>query len=425
MLAAHHHQLPTRGVIDFGDGILAIPRARRPRRGPEPTARPFDAGEIRLRDGDRPTDNRHTVSLISELAEHLRTPPELADDREERAYLIRASIDELEKRGFDRSDLLAGAARIVATTMVSAIAALLFLEASEQESEKGKLNPAWDKIRHAWAPQEEGQAPWGTLDRILAPELVLKLVAWNLSRTAEQLIEWQAPPIDFLNVPLRSASLSSTERGTWLFDRFTKTYFAEWSIYSLDLEWEYLHSATPGCGDASQMSLRRIDVNALAKELADRSVQRRKGEKEEDSRSIDPTDFIPIAVDHLRAGRYEAAVALFEGVHKLRPTDPVVLNNLGFCLIPVDPDRAITALEESARLAPNPRALTYANLAFVYLRHGDIAEAQESVARCLALPAEQNVWLWKINKSGALEINNGNQTSQYVRTLLGEIAESD
>jgi len=328
-------------------------------------------------------------------------------------------MSELEKRGFDRSDLVGGAARVIAHAMVSMIVVGVILEhadAEDLEKIDFELDPAWLAVRRAWSTPGDERDMAHALSRILSNGPHDHLTVWNVTRTIEELIEWQPPPVDVLLPLVDFEAVNGTRRGSWLFDRFVKTYLREWSIETLDLEWEYVHKGTPGCGNPNEMALRRIDTTDLANEIAHRAVERRKGQRE-DSRGIDPGDFILIAVDHLQAKRYEAAAAIYEGVHKLRPSDSTVLNNLGFCLLPLDTKRAIGVLEESTRLAPKPQAVTYANLAFAHLLNGDSSKALDAIARCLSLPPEQSAWLWEIDPQGQLQLCERMHTGHYAQAL--------
>jgi tetratricopeptide (TPR) repeat protein len=393
---------------------------------PSPRRDPFDAGAIQLHDEDRPTDTRHTVSLFVELFNLLRTPPHLAKDKEERSYIIRAYTDELEKRGFSREDLRKGAASVIGQSMVSMIVVGVVLdhvEADDTEPSRFELNPAWQAIRRSWSsPDDEHDLPHA-LSRILSVHPRERLITWNLTRTIEELIEWSPPPLpQFLLTPIDFEAVDGTWRGSWLFDRFTRTYLQEWADETLDLEWKYIHSGTPGCGNPNEMALRRIETNELAIEIVHRTVDRKNGSKE-DPKGIHPADFTFIALDHLQAGRYETAVALYEGIHILRPGDAVVLNNLGFCLIPCDLSRAIVALEESVRLAPKPRSLTYANLACAYFLKGEHLKSAEAAVRSLHLPAEQHVWLWEIDEDDRLTLSEGMHTEHYAQALCDRLRE--
>ena len=123
LLAAHQPDGPQRLKLVFGDGIELVERPRRHRKGPEPTARPFDAGAIYMHDRHLPTDSRHTVSLIKDLEDNLRQPPSHSDDLDERSYLVKAYVQELTRRGFAYEELFRLAVAIVSASMVAYMAA--------------------------------------------------------------------------------------------------------------------------------------------------------------------------------------------------------------------------------------------------------------------------------------------------------------
>jgi hypothetical protein len=89
--------------------------------------------------------------------------------------------------------------------------------------------------------------------------------------------------------------------------------------------------------------------------------------------------------------------------------------------MPIDVERVISVLRESAVTARKPRAITYANLAFAYTLTGDIDAAIEAATTCCDLVPEENVWLWGQTAEGKLELLSGMNTSRYAQDLLDRI----
>jgi Tfp pilus assembly protein PilF len=420
VLAEHGRHIPQRSVAwNLGEGLVAYEKRKRHRRGPEPTARPFDASMIRMHDKDRPTDSKRTVSLFGELEHQLRLPPHIADDLEERNYLIRACFEELERRGFALRDLLNGAATVVASGIAAYLAVDIVLRDAEVSpgEDVWRVDPRWTDVQDAWLPPEERNGP-AALARFLSQGFLSNLIAWMRTRTIEDLAAWRPPTTGFLLSFIDNGGGNGTERGTWMFNRFSQTYYKDWTTSSLDLEWQYLHGLIPGCGPAAEMTQRRADANEVAKEIANRAVSQRKEDSgTAASRALHASDFTLIAVDYLAAGRHEAAAAIFESIDSLRPNDPDVLNNLGFCLIPQDPARALAVLEKSVSVARRPSAITHANLVLVHLLLGNFDQAAELAARTKRLPAERDTYLWA-REDGVLILRGRMQTDLYVDALM-------
>src|SRR6185437_5745935 len=95
-------------TIDLGGGIALVRQTPidRPRRGPGPSDRPFDARQLALSDDDRPHTDRRTAALVVELTDLIGLPPSPWVDSDERRYDIHAAIAQLEGRGFDAEALI-------------------------------------------------------------------------------------------------------------------------------------------------------------------------------------------------------------------------------------------------------------------------------------------------------------------------------
>lgn len=388
-----------RHVLDLGNG-LGLARVPRPvRRGPEADARLFDAAEIYLVDKNRTTDVRHTVSLLTELNYQVTLSPHLSEDQDDRAYLIRASITELVKRGFDRDVLLDIASSATTAAMVTTMV-LYLLETSV--GEQSELAPpegsGWEALRLNVLPDPKGMTPFEIIDRFYSPEYLGKIELWNRSRTLEQLTAWKSPTLEEWNAIPMPAKMGKPftqhKHSSWIFNRFTTTYLSDWIDESLHAEWDYLHSREGGCVPRAEMALRRVDVNELAKEIARRFVEEKDSAVETDTSRLDPIEFQKVALKHLAAERFEAAAAIYEGLNILRPDDLDVLNNLGFCLIPTDRQRAIECLTRVIDEEPSPLMHTYANLVLCYVLENDTVKARDIARAANSCAPEDTAYLW-------------------------------
>jgi len=425
LLAAHGSDRESTSALNLGFGLFAHERRpRRSRRGPEPSSRPYDAQRLYLRDRERPTDSRHTVSLLIELETRLKTPPWFADDLEERQYLIRAAFTELVRRGFSADDLLAALSRRVTTVMVAFMAATLVIETvtpKEEQAGLPQIGTEWINARKLFHVDTDGTTERKMLGAITAATSLLDAaVRWASSLSLEELTAWPAFSKEALEGEFRALP-GSADRGDWIFDRFTETYPTEWRTSSLYLEWKYIYSQSTGCAPRDQMELRRVDAEVIGREIANRTVARDDGVESACRQSVQPSEFTPIAVDYLKSGRHEAAAALFEALAQLSPDDAVLLNNHGFCLIPIDRDRALEALTHAADIAAKPAPVNYANRILLLYLAGRTDEALALAEESRGLDTDTHAWLWELDEGGELSLGEDVNTQEYIDSLVAHI----
>jgi len=72
---------------------------------------------------------------------------------------------------------------------------------------------------------------------------------------------------------------------------------------------------------------------------------------------------VEAAIDHLSDGRIQEAADIFAGLVELRPADGDALNNLGFCLLPLDPSGGLEELERASLYPQGNVVLNLANRA--------------------------------------------------------------
>jgi tetratricopeptide (TPR) repeat protein len=127
------------------------------------------------------------------------------------------------------------------------------------------------------------------------------------------------------------------------------------------------------------------------------------------------------AVAHLKKGELEVAAAMFEAVISTFPNSANAHNNYAFCLLPVDPDRALGELKIADKLLPN-RLVTTANemLAFHLLGRDAEALALGYSDKIITLPAESAL-MWDIDDSHVLHLRDSGDVAEYLRILLTHI----
>jgi tetratricopeptide (TPR) repeat protein len=432
ILATHRHEVPHRKVWDLGGDLAAYPRpTRKARRGPEKGTRPFDAAEFVARDKDKPTDTKHTASLIKELDELLSMAPQIADDNEERSYLIKASIDELDLRGFDRKDLMQIVVNQVSRTMV-------FWACIVEVISKGGLGAAvkldfevpsrWYQIGHSLVEvRTEDSGTSISLDFHNIKGIFTALVEWNSRQDFDSLISWEKlPSADSINHHSARSKNAAIARADWIVDRFARTYPDDWRTWSLDLEWKYIHGQEVGCCRPEQMRLRPIRHEDIAVVLAERAVKRRDDTKGRERIIPGTKHFTEASIGLLLAGRYDSAAAIYEALHRIDPTDPELANNLGFCLMPTDPERALALFVESISLSSHPQPVAWANQVAALYVLGRDAEACALAEQGHQHANTSSAWLWTINDSRIVgELGAVSSVAEYVDNLKARIATAE
>jgi hypothetical protein len=170
------------------------------------------------------------------------------------------------------------------------------------------------------------------------------------------LLRMQPPPIPvFLALPTEPMPLD--ELGLWIWDRFTRTRYDDWSTSSLMQEWRSAKTEEVPLPHLA-WSERRTDPEAIASVWLSKSSEAHITSHPE--RGLSADQFVEVAIGHLNEGRIQEAADIFAGLVELRPADGDALNNLGFCLLPLDPS---SGLEELERASLYPQANVVLNLA--------------------------------------------------------------
>jgi hypothetical protein len=385
--------------------------------------RPFDASEIRLRDKDRPTDAKHTVSIIKDLLDAITIPPALSDDIENRRYVEKAGVDELARRGFDRGLISAAIADRLSGAVLIWVGMPLLHENELQASER-YVSSDWLGILDEWKQSQ-------TLSGVRAADLFARFVQgstldlgrrWFYSLSLSDQLEWKAPTqlSDMADVPAVDPNLRN--QASWLCDRFTKTYMHDWSDAGLHLEWLYVHGSQEGCSLPRQMAVRKIEADGIARELAHRSSGSWRQAGSPETRSFQATDFTDIAIEKLRAGQSVAAASIYEGLYALSPDNVDIANNLGFCLVPHDLKRALEMLDRAWSMSGRRNLVTLANRIFVLCRSGRTDDALKEVALLVDCdPRHNGAYLWANNEKGDVCVVHEHDIAGYIARQLLEV----
>lgn len=233
------------------------------------------------------------------------------------------------------------------------------------------------------------------------------------------LLRLQPPPVQ-LFLALSTDPAPIDEIGLWIWDRFTQTHFEDWSTSSLMKEWL---SATTGEAPLAQpvWSERRTDAHAIASIALSKSSEQ--GGLSLPERGLGADEFVNAAIAHLREGRIQEAADIFAGLVELRPADGDALNNLGFCLLPIDPIGGLDALQKASLY---PRGHVFLNMANRVLalhlvgRDDDaLPLAREAVAFEHYAATEAFLWI-HVHDSGTLTLAMVDPV-HYMRQLLNHL----
>lgn len=474
ILASIGGDRPASGGLVLIDGFeLHRRRPRpRPRRGPDRRTRPFDAREGYLGDRDRPRDVRSAASLIHELQVLLFEHPALAPDPLEREYEIRASFDELARRGVDVEAIVRYGLQ---DQIVLGIAMLATLPefGIKMDGELPHVGKEWhelmlasyavDKRRHVDrmidydalmrrmrnvaasldvlpplnAPGTASSTERSGDDAILityalAGRFITRLISWVQTADINEVLTWQAPEARrFVNEPVQiGPSPAAVEHGRWLFDRFSKTYLADWDESSLRHEWRYLLARCPGAAPAEVMRERQTraeEVSACLADLSSTPTTSPPGVPSDTADTVALYKFVHLAAKSLNEGRRQEAIALYRGLAQLRPDDPDITNNYGFCLLVDDPESATQWLERAAALREGRIDSTnVANRVYAAVLLGDherAVELAEGLYEASQTATFQHAYLWVAGTDGP-ELGEEVDPVHYVAKLAVTAAEA-
>ena len=417
--------------VQLGKGVAIRPRIPRPRRRPEGPVKAFDAGEHLLIDQDLPITSWRSSSLLRFLMNLLMTPP--PEDPEERAHRldgIEGLMHELDTRGFDSEALLKDpGALVITSTIAMSLLVKLLLEAAETvEVDISQLPVVETQILDQWSPClfPDGQLRLSGSPNQTSAELEhnANIITGLIERIPEissvmsetsvhSIIDWTAP-----STRRRFSPPEPDVNSRWALDRFTTTYLDAWDDSSLHCEWEWLHGKrVPPC-DPREMHARVIDEGTLNAAIATRSVM---GGSPRAGSPLAADSYVKPAVEMLREGRRQSAAAIFEAIARVSPHSRDAHNNLGFCLLPDEPEVALREFNLAAKLGMGDNCMNIANrmLALVYLRHfaSALSLADKFYSSLDSVVAPVTCYMWSLDAPQEVV------TVTNVRMYVAEVAE--
>lgn len=417
LLARHGAPGPSE-EIEIGEDLVARrirrPRARRVR---SPVAKAYDAREIYLSEKDiGPPAAWRLASVLTGLIELIQKPPPAEAFRATQRLV---DIDELircaESKGLDLDRHLLLHLRFYTASAV-------FHElVAHRDSESG---PFADTARQGWLALAGEYLQSDKAGEAIKPlssayrELSTTVFSWARTAPKDDLFEWVAPsaPVTDHSAPPRD---KSADDGIWIIHRFTKTYVDEWSISALRNEWRYLHGQYPSPCDPREMRVRHVSPDEIAPVMADRLANKRDPHTDLTNMLVGP------ALTFLEDGRRTEAAALFEATLSHDHNSAHTLNNLGFCLLPDDPEQALRHLDEALETGQADAELTNANRLVALILLGRWTSACDLATSHLTRHADSeprpSVWLWDVESildGTGPRIRTCDNISSYVAALL-------
>jgi hypothetical protein len=289
--------------------------------------------------------------------------PQFQEPTPEARYdAFKEAADELSRRGLDGLALARyGMRREVAAPLLSAlIVRLVFSDSIDPlDRNSGVDADRWCAVLDLAPPaplepiepiapnryEREVSVQW--FQEVFTP-VTPQIYQWIANASLDELVNLTPPGPEaqaWLHA-IEPPDSSLREKYRWAVDHFAKTYFREWSTTSLHFELRWLDGdILPPCPNELMLD-RKVSREEITQEIARRAVY---NEKPDPGESL-VEEMSRHAGKLLRQGRFREAAAVFEfGVHQ-RPEDPELRNNLGFCLIPIEPREALDHLRAAANM---------------------------------------------------------------------------
>ena len=343
---------------------------------------PFDATEIFMRELREPIPNASTTTLLLRASKHVSTPPDMRMSDDDVFLAIWA---ELARRGVPVERVLrVGAAPRVAASIASLLTAELPALLMDWRGLRDGCQAAWRGSTADYPQWFEAQVTeWFT--RLLASD-IKAFLNWSVPQKAV-----------FVNLPPPQAD----PEAQWIWDRFTVTHLELWATESLILEWDTARGRRAGLCPDRVLAARVVDAEVVATAALDKLASQTP-HRNQPAPDLSTKHFVQQALNHLRSGNQAAAAEKFTALAYMNPADGDALNNLGFCIIPVSPVRALGPLARGAQLPMGNPALSLANRALVNHLLGDNQLAAQFLDQIAVAHGNAAVWLER--ECGVLEL---------------------
>jgi hypothetical protein len=372
--------------------------------------KPFDAGESYLCEPDRePSAKWRTVSLVTAIFRLIERGPETAQTpTEARSRTITAAATELTARGLDAVALIRyGMSRELTAPVSSAL--ILKLIVGEDSAVEGVEAQAWCAALGIDLPEpfKEKSPIHEIVDRFTA--LIIpsfsRIRHWGDTASLDELIKLTPPPPGGLISAIAPAPSDRVlrEQYRWIVDRFATTFYGDWETSSLHNELRWLDGDITAPCTSELMDDRIVPRQDLVEEISRRAVYGTGAPDPSDSIAAEMTRH---AIVLLRQGRCSEAAAVFEFGVTQRPDDPAIKNNLGFCLIPVDPSIALDHLKAASNMGyPGSATNSYNQMCCYWALGRSRAALNVATAEWAKLnTATEDSLLWRLSSHGDWEL---------------------
>jgi len=389
----------------------------------------FDAVESYLCETEsEPSQQWRTVSLVTAMLGIITHGPEFEmPTPQARQQAFKAAADELSRRGLDAVALVRyGMAREVIAPLGAALIVGLISDDSPFE---GIDFQSWQTALGLEPPIRGSDPPGpGEVTEWLSSKFfptISRMIKWAANASLDELVNLTPPTRDVMDSlpPEEPGDRSLREQYRWAVDHFAKTFYRDWQTASLHYELRWLDGdVLPPCPDELMFD-RKIPREQITQEIARRVVYK-SGQADPGESLVD--EMTRHAEKLLRQGRYREAAAVFEFGVQQRSEDAEVRNNLGFCLIPVEPREALDHLKAAANMGYEPSATNAYNQMCCYVEIGrsraalNIADSEYKKPRAKPTPA----FLWQSHE-GRWELFNSEKPLDDIAVYAAEIARSE
>ncbi|WP_138945663.1 lipopolysaccharide assembly protein LapB [Plantibacter sp. M259] len=360
----------------------------------------FDAGRERLHlRHEQPNENWTTSALLRTARDLLLTPP--TSNPWWRSIAITTALARLGERGLSADIVVrTGFARDLVKLIVRDAA--LFWSASDLE---GTGEVSVPDVLAPWVALLESDSSLVRHRGELPPHIASVALAGDVGAIAEEwvrraaighIVGWRVD--DYLRVERQPADLvlpGGRDATLWVTDRFTVTYVPEWHTSSL--QWEQIFNAEPAeTAKATGVPLALLEERTITGDMLNGALRAKlvdRVDEQFEQRELGDSSIAALA-GLLEAGQYTPALKMAQKFHEAQPQALHFAMAYAFCLIAIDPDRAIASLHSLQIPEDNAGSMIReANLATCALKKGEVEMALHYTAN-LARDPGHTAWLW-------------------------------
>ncbi|MDV6244767.1 hypothetical protein [Rhodococcus opacus] len=328
----------------------------------------FDpAAILEAHEGNSDLEQWSVIGLVMALKAAIESGIDLTSTTETgRVRAVRQYVDELTSRGIDGESVVRYGLTIelVAPVAVSLAMERVFGPSSRQlpDADEWRERLELDSVLNSAGSPAGSEPDQGKRVNRHIAQILPRLIKWANYASLDSLVT--------LSVPTEGEARRSceapdpdhevTRQYRWLVERLTQPDLSRWSTSAIELEYRWNCGALPAPCPHQLMTERQVRQERLAIEYANRrllqTIHEAPGAKRLEHQVYRQ------AKSFLRDRRHTEAAALFEflGGRSDGP-DPASLNNQGFCLVPVDPLRALHYLDASSSRGYTPAVVNAYN----------------------------------------------------------------